>query len=85
MVIKRRTAVQRPRQRVTNVALTQIVTENHIETIDRLARIETVLLSLNKLPERVEKLEAHRNWLTGAIAVITLAFTTAIAALAGKI
>lgn len=79
-MVKKRTI---QRTRVTNTALRDIVNNNHIDTTDRLARIETTLKELSGLTPKVEKLEAHRNWLAGAIAVISLVFTTIIAHLKG--
>lgn len=51
------------RRRVTNYDLHE-----------RLVRIETLL---TPLPAKVEKLEAHRNYLVGAWAVISFAFAAA--------
>jgi hypothetical protein len=57
------------------VDLRQIVADNHTEVKVQLERIETTLVGMSELPKKVEKLEAHRNWLAGAFAVVSVAFT----------
>ena len=74
-MVKKRTS---SRRRVTNIDLQQIVADNHTETVERLTRIETSLASFSVIPEKVERLEGHNNRLKGAIAIISLLFTTAI-------
>jgi hypothetical protein len=70
-VVKKRSTSRR----VTNVDLRQIVADNHTEVKEQLARIETTLLGMSELPKKVETLEGHRNWLAGAFAVVSVAFT----------
>lgn len=41
------------------------------DVVDRLARIETLLVEVPLLRSRVSSLEAHRNALVGALGVIT--------------
>jgi hypothetical protein len=77
MVKTRRTQPPRNRRTVGDRIDELVVTvgENHTATVERLATIEA---HLTGLPKKVEKLEAHRNWLAGALAVLSLAFTAAL-------
>lgn len=54
---------------------------NHVETVERLTRLET---SLKGLPDRVGKLERRRWILKGALAVLTFLVTSALALLGLK-
>jgi hypothetical protein len=78
MVKKRSTS----RRYVTNVDLQQIVADNHADAVERLGRIEASLdgfkTAITPLTQKVETLERHRNYLTGAWAVVSLLLTTAI-------
>lgn len=69
-MVKKRSTYTRT-SRVTNGRLAEIVNENHLEIVERLTAVET---ELKGLPAKVERLEAHRNWLTGAIAVLSSVF-----------
>ena len=42
------------------------------DVIDRLARMEVNLLDLPKIKAKMETLEAHRNYLAGAMGVLSV-------------
>lgn len=54
--------------------LTTIITDNHVETVQRLTRLETQVVDLSTLPARVTALE-HLKWkLAGMATAISTLF-----------
>lgn len=68
------------------IALRREVTAAHVETLERLTTLETILLPPNarSLPERVETLERWNYRAAGAMGLATLAFEGAMHWLSGK-
>jgi hypothetical protein len=53
--------------------LTEVITANHVETVQRLTRLETQVVDLSTLPARVNALEHFRFKLAGMATAISVA------------
>jgi hypothetical protein len=58
--------------------LSNAMQQNHVENVQRLARIETQLEQLAPLPVRVQALENARGYITGVAAAVTAIFSAVI-------
>jgi hypothetical protein len=58
--------------------LTQMITDNHVETVQRLTRLETQVVGLPSLAERVTMLEHMKFKILGMAAAIGAIFGAAV-------
>lgn len=59
----------------SNDEIVTLINENHVETVQRLTRMET---QLEGLPERVSKLEKKDSWTAGVIAAVSAIFSSGL-------
>lgn len=62
----------------SNDEIVTLINENHVETVQRLTRLETKIESLSELPERVSKLENKNSWYSGAVAAVSAVFSSGL-------
>jgi hypothetical protein len=58
----------------SNDEIVTLLNNNHIETVQRLTRLETKLEAIEDIPERVSRLENKNSWYSGVIAAVSALF-----------
>lgn len=59
----------------SNEEIFALIHQNHIETVQRLTRMET---NMEGLPERVKKLEDKSSWASGVTAAVSAIFSSGL-------